>query len=97
MVIEDPPQVPRRDCQPRPERCLSAGVQHTLDDQLDGTTDEFRRPGRDGARCPVRAAPQASAEPRRFRARGKLEGPHVLSQRLRVTARAAVDPGRHHC
>jgi hypothetical protein len=96
MIIEDPPQMPRRDREPRPERCLAAGVQHAVDDQLNRPADKFWRPGRDRARHPVRAAAQAGAEPRRFRARGKLEGTHVLRQRPRSAARPAVDPGRHH-
>jgi hypothetical protein len=93
---EDPPQVPRRDRQPRPERGLGPAVQQAVDDQLYRAAEQFRLPGRDRARHPVRAAAQAGAEPRGFRARGMPERPHVLSQRLRATARPAVDAGRHH-
>jgi quinol monooxygenase YgiN len=78
MAGEDPPQMPRRDRQPRPERCLGAGVQHAVDDQLDGTAEEFRRPGRDRVRHPVRAAAQASTEPRCFRARDPARPDYLL-------------------
>ena len=96
VVVEDPPQVPGRDREPGPERRLGPGVQHSLDDQLDRTAHQLGRIRSEGARGPVRTAAQAGPEPRRFRARGQLERPHVLGPGPRAAAGPAVDAGGHH-
>jgi hypothetical protein len=96
VLVEQPPQMARRQRQPGAEGGFGAGVQRAGDDQLDGAADHLRRVGGDRPGHPVGTAAQAGPEPGRFRPGGQLERANVLRQRFRPAAGPAVDAGGDH-
>jgi hypothetical protein len=96
VLIEDAPQLPTRQREPACKIILVAIIEHSLDDELNGTTDEFRRVVGDQSRASVRTASQASSESRRFSSGGQLERANILGQRCRRAVGPAVNAGRYH-
>src|SRR5262249_58933091 len=84
--------------QPEPacKLILVAITEHSLDDELNGATNDFRRDVGDQPRASIRTASQASSESRRLSSGSQIERANVLGQRSRRAIGPAVDAGRYH-
>lgn len=96
VVIEQAPQVARRDREAGPEGRLGALVQGAVDDELHCAAHELWCVRPDRTCDPIRAAAQAGAKTRRLGRGRQFERADALRKRPRTAPGPAVDRGRHH-
>jgi hypothetical protein len=91
MRLEQAPQVPGRDTEPRAEVGLAPLIQGAVEDQAHCAADQLRRRPAEGLRPAVRAAAMACPVTGGLGRGGERERPHVLGAGPRRAPGPAVD------